>query len=389
MPVTFLHTADWQLGKPFAGVGDEGKRARLQQERIACLQRIAAAAREHAAAFVLVAGDLFDSPRPTKATVSAACSAIGAMGVPVLAIPGNHDHGGPGSLWEQPFFLRERDSLAPNLQLLLEPAPYELPEAVLFPCPLRRRREPGDPTAWLRTLAFETAKPRILLAHGSIQGFSSADEEEQEELGANLLRLDLLPEPELDYLALGDWHGTKRAGAKAWYAGTPEPDRFPKGEANDPGHVLKVTAARGLPPEVEVLATAGIGWHQFAFDFSEDSDLARLEALFTEKIGARTGGDLLKLDLAGGLGIDAAHRLDLLLDAWQARLLRLKLSDRTRLEPTLAEMHALTERREDPLIARVAARLVEESRGAGEEAAIARLALRELHAACQPAPAGG
>jgi DNA repair exonuclease SbcCD nuclease subunit len=87
------------------------------------------------AAGVVVAGDLFDSPNATKATVSAACSAVGAMGVPVLAIPGNHDHGGQGSLWKQEYFLRERDALAPNFRVLLEPQPLELENAMVLPCP--------------------------------------------------------------------------------------------------------------------------------------------------------------------------------------------------------------------------------------------------------------
>ena len=65
MPVTFLHTADWQLGKPFAGIADPQKRALVQQERLAVLDRIAAAAQESGAQFILVAGDLFDSPSAT------------------------------------------------------------------------------------------------------------------------------------------------------------------------------------------------------------------------------------------------------------------------------------------------------------------------------------
>ena len=141
MTTTFLHTGDWQLGKPFAGVDDVQKRSLLQNERLAVIKRIAEKAKEHGAEFVVVAGDLFDSPSATKATVSAACSAIGSMGVPVLAVPGNHDHGGPGSLWNQEFFQRERDALAPNFQILLKPEPVELEKAVLFPCPLLRRYE--------------------------------------------------------------------------------------------------------------------------------------------------------------------------------------------------------------------------------------------------------
>jgi hypothetical protein len=166
--IKFLHTADWQLGKPYQRVNDDSKRARLQLERIACLRRIGETARDSNASFVLVAGDLFDSSSPVNATVAAACESIGAMKIPVLAIPGNHDHGGPGSLWAQPFFVREREKLAPNLRVLLDAKPIILDNAVIFPAPLLRRHDPADPTAWIRTAFdghdFPADLPRIVLA---------------------------------------------------------------------------------------------------------------------------------------------------------------------------------------------------------------------------------
>lgn len=107
MSVVFLHTADLQLGKPFASVRDEAKRHRLQQERLHAVQRLADLARSTDAAFILIAGDMFDSSHATKTTASAACAAIGILKIPVLVIPGNHDHGGRGSIWVQEFFPRE------------------------------------------------------------------------------------------------------------------------------------------------------------------------------------------------------------------------------------------------------------------------------------------
>ncbi|MFM7676086.1 MAG: exonuclease SbcCD subunit D [Synechococcus sp.] len=180
-PLRFLHTADWQLGKPYARVADPDKRARLRQERLAAIGRLGAVAQQQGAAFIAVAGDLFDSPQPTRADVSAACSAIGALALPVLVIPGNHDHGDAGSLWQESYFLEERAQLAPNLTVLLERQPFPLAPlglpGVVLPCPLLRRAEPLDPTAWLRSLDFSpwAAEPRLVLAHGSIQGFGGDD----------------------------------------------------------------------------------------------------------------------------------------------------------------------------------------------------------------------
>jgi DNA repair exonuclease SbcCD nuclease subunit len=387
MKTTFLHTADWQLGKPFAGVDDVQKRALLQNERLAVIKRLAAKAKEHHAEFVLVAGDLFDSPRATKSTVAAACSAIGDIRLPVFAIPGNHDHGGAGSLWEQEFFLREREHLAPNFRILLKAETVELENAVLFPCPLLRRHEAVDPTAWLRSsqqfdLQFGN-KPRIVLAHGSVLNFGSLSDDEESDAGApNLLDLPRLAENAFDYVALGDWHGTKQVANKAWYSGTPELDRFIKGEDHNPGNVLVVEAARSQPPQVQCVRTGAIGWHELEFSFADDTSLVRLNELVDEKIGNRANVDLLRLHLKGSLGIEVATRLDEMIEAWTARLLRIKLDNQTAIAPSPAELDGLTHRTGDPLISLVATKLATLATSGADQAAVARIALRELHAAC-------
>ena len=387
MSITLLHTADWQLGKPFAGIEDSQKRALLQNERLAAIRRLGDIARKQGAAFVVVAGDLFDSPTATKATVATACGAIGALGLPVYVIPGNHDHGGPGSLWDQEFFQREQQQLAPNLHVLLKAEPVELEHAVLFPCPLLRRHEANDPTAWLRSVDEPDArfgtKARIVVAHGSIQDFSGASEDDEADGGfPNLIDLQRLSASDFDFIALGDWHGAKQVGAKAWYAGTPELDRFVKGGDHNPGNVLVVEASRGQPPKVECLRVGGIGWHDLEFCFADDAGVDVLETRVIELIGNRVNADLLRLRLEGSLGIAACARLDRLIDSWTARLFRLKLVNQTMVAPSPGEIDELTRRSGDPLISRVATRLVTQAAGSDEQAAIARVALRELHAAC-------
>lgn len=384
MPLKILHTADWQLGKPYARVTDLEKRGRLQNERFECLKRIGKLISEHEADLVLVAGDLFDSPSPVNATVARACEAIGRMEVPVLVIPGNHDHGGPGSLWEQPFFLRQQEQLAPNLQVLLTPEPLLLENAIIFPAPLLRRQSLADPTVWIRT-AFDAADvphdiPRIVLAHGSVQGFEARqDDEDEEEGGLNHLDLSRLPASEIDYIALGDWHGTKQVSPKAWYAGTPEIDRFPRGADNDPGHVLLVQADRGQEPQVEKAATGHLRWNEFRHRFSEDEGFHAFRTELDGRIGEWGQDSLLKLSLDGSLGIETSQELAELIEGLEARLLRLKLEDRVTIAPSEEETQALAERPADPLIASVARELLTLTEG--DEPEVARLALRELHAA--------
>lgn len=380
----FVHTSDWQIGAPFARIDDLHKRSLVRQARVDVIDRIGAVARETGAAFVLVAGDLFDSPSVDKANVAAACSALGRIGVPVYAIPGNHDHGGPGSVWYQEFFRREQAALAPNLTILTEPAPCVTDSAVILPCPVSRHSLVGDPTEWLRSpgtyAPLPTDRPRLVLAHGSTQTFGAeGDDEDDDAYPAGMIALDRIPEAEVDYVALGDWHGTMQVGAKAWYAGTPEADRFPKTEAYDAGNVLLVDVERNRAPVVEKIHTGRFSWQVLSFDLADDSALADLEARLASLVGQRANEDLLHLILSGTVGLEASTRLDEIEESLRARLLRLKLANLTVVAPTEEETQALTESAQDPLIARVAAQLVQQAGGDGEPAEIARAALRELH----------
>ena len=228
-----------------------------------------------------------------------------------------------------------------------------------------------------------------MLAHGSTQGFGcAADEDELGDGAGNQLDLTQLPAGAYDYIALGDWHGTKQITPHAWYSGTPDLDRFPKGGEHDPGNILLVTATRGTPPDVVPLRTARIGWHSVDFTFADDTGVDQLEAHLRALLGPRVGQDLLRINLNGSLGLAATSRLEHLLESLQARLIRIKLSTAARVAPSAEETLALTQRGSDPLISRVATALVARAAGEGEDADIARIALRELHAQIAAPEAG-
>ena len=411
--VRILHSADWQIGKPYTFVGDPQKRFRLQDERLRALGRIQAAARHQGARAVVVAGDLFDSTTVAISTALEVLEAIGAMALPVLVIPGNHDHGAPGGIWDSPEWQRHRSERAPNLQLLLERQPLELEELVVLPCPLLRKHDASDPTGWIRGLdwaSLPAGKPRLVIAHGGIQGFSGRDygaeaswgsgpdsagpdpagpgavsgpSRAQEPDGAiNRIDLAQLPLGELDYIALGDWHNLKQVGPKAWYCGTPEPDRHDQGEANQRGQVLRVDLGRGQEPQVQVLATGRLGWHNLAMHLASDADLEQLEARIQACTGGRVNQDLLRLELGGSLSLAAHRRYSALLADLEHQLLDLRLKGGCDQAPQAGELAALTERPADPLIARVAqelqARLARQEGIDEAAAAISRAALCEL-----------
>ena len=377
--VRFLHTADWQIGKPYARVVDSDHRARLKQVRIAVIQRMALLVQRQQLDFVLVAGDLFDSPAPARSEVAQALSAIGQIPAPVLVIPGNHDHGGPGSLWHQGWFQELSADVAPNLQILLERQPVSLCGAVVLPCPLMRQTAVEDPLSWLTQLNTSELPdgPRIALAHGSVQSFAALD---SQEASSNQLSLEQLPQGLCDYIALGDWHGLKQVSANAWYCGCPEQDRFPRTADYASSQVLLVELERGGSPAVSIEPTGALQWHHITMRLQGDADLELLERQVQQHLGQRSGEDLLLLELDGQLSLTGAARLEAWLTSLSSRLLRLKHRQRVRTLPSDAELAPLLDRPGDPLFARVVSSLKEQSlqQDNAEESRLAVLALREL-----------
>jgi DNA repair exonuclease SbcCD nuclease subunit len=380
---TFIHTADWQLGKPFSRIDDPDRRGDLRRERLDAIDRVAEVARQRQASFVLVAGDVFDSPRPPDGLISMALARIGAIGLPTYVIPGNHDHGGPGCLWESDHFRREQAALATNLRVLLAAEPVEREDCLLLPCPLLRRQATPDPTDWIRELdvtAFDE-RPRVVLAHGSTVNFQGEPDEEDEPGQANFIDLTRLARQldAIDYVALGDWHGFVQVGDKAWYSGTPEADRFPKA-GQLPGHVACVNVRRGHLPTVEPVATCVMRWFEHAETMSDDDGPERLDAALERHAGETGVTNLVaKLRLDGQLGLEGHRRLEQLLRTWQARMAHVRIDNRITLAPADDELAALTARADDPLIAGVAMSLTADATRPDASGAVAAQALILLY----------
>ncbi len=252
MAYTFIHTADWQLGAQFASLPIEIA-AQLQAERLNAIDRIAAVAIDKRASHILVAGDVFDSIRPPQPLIGKTLARLAKyQNLTWHFLSGNHDPAVPGSVWND-----LKRAAAPNIRLHLTAEPVEIaPGALLLPAPLSARAMSHDPTAWMDRHESAPGTLRIAMAHGSVHGFSSEGE------AAIPIAIDRAKSARLDYMALGDWHGTVQINPRTWYSGTPEPDRF---RDNDAGNVLAVTlAAPGSIPVVEKISTAAFHWRQEA-----------------------------------------------------------------------------------------------------------------------------
>lgn len=276
MMFRFVHSADLHLGKPYGSMPEE-LRGRLREARHGVLDRLAARARAGGAATILLAGDVFDTETPSPSVLRQALAAMaGHDGLRWLVLPGNHD-----SLVAEELWATTRASLPANVILAMEPAPIALAEGVvILPAPCTTRRPGRDLTDWMGTTATPDGSLRIGLAHGAVQSFS------EDGAASDVIAPDRAARAGLDYLALGDWHGQMRIGARTWYSGTPEPDRF---KHDGPGRALLVAlAAAGAEPAVEPVETGLFDWRMLPLELLAGDDATeRLAPLLPSGIARR------------------------------------------------------------------------------------------------------
>ena len=93
--IKILHTADWHLGAPLQGYGDDLRRALAEVPG-----KIWEVLHQEKCDIVLLAGDVFDGAY-TPYTYQTVYDVLQAMGVPVFITPGNHDFSAPDSPWKK------------------------------------------------------------------------------------------------------------------------------------------------------------------------------------------------------------------------------------------------------------------------------------------------
>lgn len=296
---TFIHTADWQIGRQFSSF-PEADAVPLAEARIEAVSRIASLALAHAVDAVLVAGDVFELQTVSDRTIRQMFNAMKAFGGPWVMISGNHDAALAESVWTR---AQRLGAVPPHVHLALSPTPVLLADAGLavLPAPLTQRHTFDDTTAWFDTADTPGGMLRVGLAHGSVQGILAEDID-----SPNPIAADRVATARLDYLALGDWHGCKRIGERTWYSGTPEPDRF---KSNDAGHALLVHIdGPGALPQVSVLDTARHPWQAWSCRLDVASDVEALEARLAALCETHPQV-VLSLQLQGKVDLAAQQRI--------------------------------------------------------------------------------
>ena len=299
--VRFLHTADWQLGMTRHYLDAEAQ-GRFSQARIDAITRMAALADDRGCAFVVVAGDVFETNQPDRRTLGRALEALAAFPVPVYLLPGNHDPYDAGSVYRSPAFV---DQCPAGVEVLTDRTPRNPTldvEVVGVPWP--SKHPVTDLIAEACAELPADGRQRVVVAHGAadvISGDFSAP---------GTFRLaDIEPSIEagrLSYLALGDRHSTVAVGTtgRVWFSGAPEPTDY---REEDPGNALVVDLGQD-PPGVEPLHVGSWAFHIVARSVDGDQDL---DLLLEELDGlADRSRAIVKLKVEGTLTLAQAARLE-------------------------------------------------------------------------------
>jgi exonuclease SbcD len=276
-----LHTADWHVDKTIGR-----STARISEMR-QVLGEIAALAEEEAVDLLLMAGDVFDRKVPTpeaEALVYETFLRLERAGIPVVLIPGNHDH---PERWRAIRPLFERFSV----HVVPEPAPANRGgivriapprggapiEIATLPWVPLRRIVPGEAlinphagqgyihyearmTAMMSALAgaLDPDACTMLAGHMYISGAKPGGGERELTLG-DTYAVDPQNVPQVQYFALGHVHrpqAIRNCPVPARYAGSPLQLDF--GELGYQNSVSVVELEPGLPAQVrEVPITGG------------------------------------------------------------------------------------------------------------------------------------
>ncbi len=286
----FIHSSDLHLGRHFGAIpqpSDGNIRGRLMEARHGAIGSLAAAARDHGAGHVVLAGDTFDTPTPSRPVLQQALAAMGeAADVTWWLLPGNHDN-----LREaEPLWDAVRDGPG-NVRALTAAEPVELkPGATLLPCPVEWRSAGRDPSAPLMEMPSDEGSLRIGLVHGGITDFTESGDS---------IPPDRDRTARLDYLGLGDWHGRMEVGPRVHYCGTPEQDRFKHGRR---GVCLAVSLpGPGAAPVTAEVETGAFLWTETDLPLSPRQDTPAALATLLPATGRRD--TLLRIRATGWIGL--------------------------------------------------------------------------------------
>ena len=305
----FVHTADVHLGCSSQAFGTAAPEHR--QRLMQAFERCLTCCRDYEAQLLIIAGDLFDSPRPPERTVQRVHSLLADLAnqsqvIATVLIPGTHDSMAPGSIYER--WLAE--GLPDGVHLLSAEQPMlnipELEVAIHF-AEEARMFQPDAQVAL-----------NIGVLHGSVQIPGLVDEDEV------IITQEQIAGCGMDYLALGHWHSFgdySQQDVVALYPGSPEIVGLDQAEQ---GQVLVVDLDDEGQASWERVATGTLQSRQQDLDLA---DFANLEELIQSVLELADADAILDTRLVGMAPEQMVVDADRILERVEDRFFRIRLTD--------------------------------------------------------------
>ena len=317
----FIHTADWQIGMTFHGF-KEKSRIMMEDDRLEVIEAIGKFANNPANGidFVLVCGDMFETPRISESLVKKTFKKIERIDKSVYVLAGNHEWQGTEFMFTTKFFLENKPANLHVLEAGINPV-KELVGVDIVAAPLEGKQDEIDLVKAQLDLLQPSTNIRIFAGHGSIDAIMPAGG--RKDLIALAPIEKALADKKIHYVAMGDRHSTTKVGdtGLVWYSGAPEPTSFTE---NDQRNVLTVEINPGSSAKVEKVEVGQWEFIRFGTKFEQHplrskQDLDDLEKQI-DRIG-KPSKTAVKIYLDSVLDFDTDVRRSNLFDEWEEEIL--------------------------------------------------------------------
>jgi DNA repair exonuclease SbcCD nuclease subunit len=317
----FIHTADWQIGMTFRGF-KEKTRILMEDDRFEVIEAIAKYAKDskNGIDFVLVCGDMFDTPRIAESLVKKTLKKIERIEKPVYLLAGNHEWHGTEFIFANKFFLENKPD---NLHILTSGINKVegLDSVEILAAPLEGKEDDKDLIAEQLLNLSGSAGIRILAGHGSIDKVMAAGG--RKDLIALAPIEKALSEGKVHYVAMGDRHSTTNVGdtGLVWYSGAPEPTDF---DEDSQRNILSVEINKGEKAKVQAIEVGQwefirLGTKAKQYQLRKPEDLDEIEKLVDS--AKRPSKTAIKIYCDSILDFDTNVRRGNLFDEWESETL--------------------------------------------------------------------